>query len=1051
MLVFFLSSRNCWSVLLLLLVGPTLPAQNDSTFVLHYFGTDKGLPSRIVYGAVFDDNNLLWVGSERGLARIDGHRVTTFPEVMQRFSSALRQGPHGRIYATSVKYPDSLEIFDPVTMRASGLRLQDGEGSYIGSYQSPGRLRYFARGSDIYRLEVDMARTRVQGLAYEARQGDRLVYADDRGYLIHRADDFRLEERRDGRTSHYQLPSRSPYRAIHRDAEGGIWIGNMDGLYHKPVGASEFIRQAPFPSGLPVNFIREDSHHNILVGHLDPQHRKMWALDLISQGVRTDALHMVADDSRVLDIIGDNFNHRYLLTTYGGLYHYTLDERETKSPFRRYLYRPNLPEGQFGHVMRGFTADDDGNVYVNKDSRDPFWFRVRASDLSLDTLVLRDNDGSVSNTYGCGTNMINYQGDIYGHNCDFDAIDADRGEFVGFVYRYRPKTEAMQRWPLPEKDYVIRWIDRGRRAGELFVVTQEKDVRSRGLLYYFYPASGAFRQILPVGPEYYVEGNTKSAVFDSTRLVWWIATDSDFYRFDPDSEVLESFNIPNDEPGGVSDIILEANGQLLLSTFQNGLHLFDPETASTHQAGGVIYPGQIAPDPAKFLDLPTNDIAKIARIASEQLIVTTFAGLVLHGNKDNAGFIFTTKEGLNHDEFNTHSLFRNPTDGRWYAGGINGFNSFLAEALEPKPSPYQAVLTSIRTLDADTPQETISPIAGNPDGPVDIPTSNLYFGFDFAVPDFSGTGTRQYQTFLEGHDPSWTPVTETPSVRYTNLKPGHYTFHLRAYDTWKRRTEDLSFPVIVRPPWYQSWWAITALATTLLVSVYALYQYRLRRARRKLEVQQRLQSLELRSLRQQLNPHFISNAMTAIRQFVKAEKPTTAAAYLTDFALVMRSFLEASRNRFTPLKTEIDMLHRYIRLEQLRFPGKFDYQIDVTQGIDVEMDVIPSLLLQPLVENAINHGFQPLTEGGILTVTFASHADDEDLMVCTISDNGVGRKLAAARETAKEHISRASEILKDRLEHFAAEDSIRVQITTTDLYPDQHHTGTSVRLVIERG
>jgi LytS/YehU family sensor histidine kinase len=221
--------------------------------------------------------------------------------------------------------------------------------------------------------------------------------------------------------------------------------------------------------------------------------------------------------------------------------------------------------------------------------------------------------------------------------------------------------------------------------------------------------------------------------------------------------------------------------------------------------------------------------------------------------------------------------------------------------------------------------------------------------------------------------------------------------------------------------------------------------------REKMERERKVLSLELRSLRQQLNPHFISNAMNAIKEYIQRPNTEDSARYLTDFSLMMRSFLESSRRRFTPIADEVDMMKRYVSLEQLRYPGKFDVVFTIDPDLDPAMDEVPSLLLQPIIENAIEHGLRPLNSGGYLRICFELDPDDDDVIICTVSDNGVGRKIAAMRSKSPGHISRATAILEERQALLASDDEIKLSVLVTDLYPEREHTGTVVTVRIEAG
>ncbi|MEL7160843.1 MAG: histidine kinase, partial [Bacteroidota bacterium] len=335
--------------------------------------------------------------------------------------------------------------------------------------------------------------------------------------------------------------------------------------------------------------------------------------------------------------------------------------------------------------------------------------------------------------------------------------------------------------------------------------------------------------------------------------------------------------------------------------------------------------------------------------------------------------------------------------------------------------------------------------------PLVVRPSVSYLTLEFTVPDLTEAGPRRYQTRLVGFDPDWRASSTTPSVRYTRLPPGNYVFQLKATDGQGRAaTEIREMQITVSRPWYQQLWFFILCLFLASLLAYLVFQYQLRRKTKRLEAERKLMALELRSLRLQLNPHFLSNAMNAIRETIRQQRPALANEYLLDFNRLMRLFLESSRKRFTPLEEEVEMLRKYVRLEQLRFPNTFEVKFFIDPVLKSGMDEIPSLILQPIVENAIIHGLAPLKEGGgLLTISFNLEEPGSETIVCIITDNGIGRKLAA-KSTARDpkHISRATEIINDRLRLIEQDPSLDIEITTDDLHPERERTGTVVRVRI---
>ncbi len=176
----------------------------------------------------------------------------------------------------------------------------------------------------------------------------------------------------------------------------------------------------------------------------------------------------------------------------------------------------------------------------------------------------------------------------------------------------------------------------------------------------------------------------------------------------------------------------------------------------------------------------------------------------------------------------------------------------------------------------------------------------------------------------------------------------------------------------------------------LLIMAFFMYKY---------IKQQRLANnlLALKTLRSQMNPHFIFNALNSVNSFIASNDERTANKYLSDFSLLMRAVLENSEEDFIPLEKEIELLQLYTKLEHFRFQDKFDYSITVDEAIPINDFVIPPMLLQPYIENAVWHGLRYKKTKGSLEVAIAQNEVDE--ISITITDDGIGRKKSKALKT----------------------------------------------------
>lgn len=198
------------------------------------------------------------------------------------------------------------------------------------------------------------------------------------------------------------------------------------------------------------------------------------------------------------------------------------------------------------------------------------------------------------------------------------------------------------------------------------------------------------------------------------------------------------------------------------------------------------------------------------------------------------------------------------------------------------------------------------------------------------------------------------------------------------------------------------------------------YKYDLEKKKQETEML-RLQakSLQMKALRAQMNPHFMFNALNAIQECIISERNADAASYLAQFAKLMRQSLDYSELEKIPLEDEIEFLKNYLNINKLlRFSGKMDYSIRVDDEIDEDLLGVPTMIVQPYVENAIEHGLRAKKEGGFISIDFSLF--DDETILCIIEDNGIGRARAREFQRAdihqKRHKSRGTIITEKRLE-----------------------------------
>ncbi|MDB4292139.1 histidine kinase [Maribacter sp.] len=213
------------------------------------------------------------------------------------------------------------------------------------------------------------------------------------------------------------------------------------------------------------------------------------------------------------------------------------------------------------------------------------------------------------------------------------------------------------------------------------------------------------------------------------------------------------------------------------------------------------------------------------------------------------------------------------------------------------------------------------------------------------------------------------------------------------------------------------------------------------------QIKEQLGTLEMKALRAQMNPHFLFNCMNSINRMIMEEENDRASKYLSKFSKLVRLMLENSETPKVTLKDELVMLKSYIELESIRFKNKMAYKVVVAETIDQESTFIPSMVLQPFVENAIWHGLLHKNSRGLLTIEI-NEVDDN--LHCTITDNGIGREksLKLQKQSGHKKISMGIKITTDRLK-LLTKQKIKDAIKILDLKDEENRAlGTRVDILI---
>ncbi|MCO6489205.1 MAG: histidine kinase [Phaeodactylibacter sp.] len=314
--------------------------------------------------------------------------------------------------------------------------------------------------------------------------------------------------------------------------------------------------------------------------------------------------------------------------------------------------------------------------------------------------------------------------------------------------------------------------------------------------------------------------------------------------------------------------------------------------------------------------------------------------------------------------------------------------------------------------------------------------------FHFLAINYRQNGRIPYRYRLN-EKADW-QYTENLSVNYPQLPPGDYRFEVQAQNQDGYWSTSTTHAFTILPPWWNTWWARCLAGGLLLSSLFYYQRQSVARVRREAVIQQQVTELERSALQAQMNPHFIFNCLNSIQNFILQNDRKRAVEYLSRFAQLVRHNLNASVQGKVSLVEELRLLDNYLALEQERFEHRFEYSLEVEEGLDQEAISFPPMLIQPYVENAVIHGLAKKEGKGKVTVHFRQ---ENDGLAVTVRDNGVGYRPGSNGQHSPRHQSVGMTVTQKRLELLGkrGEEVVQVELLRG---ADEEVLGTEVRVWI---
>ena len=539
-----------------------------------------------------------------------------------------------------------------------------------------------------------------------------------------------------------------------------------------------------------------------------------------------------------------------------------------------------------------------------------------------------------------------------------------------------------------------------------------------------------------------ISNNIINVIYEDKSGVIWIGTYKGLNRYDNKTDKFLTYkHIPKNKQSLSSNrifgILEDSQGTLWIGTMDGGLNSFNRKTG--------LFKHYTEKD-----GLANNMVYCILEDDAGNLWMTTNNGISKFKIKTETFVNYDIKDGVQSSEFNQNAALKTK-NGFFYLGGMNGFNAFDPLKISQNNSIPPIVITCFKKFNI------VQEIEINNNDTLLLSYKDNFFSFEFSSLDYSNPVKNSFAYKLENFDKNWIFCdADRRFAEYTKISPGKYIFRVKGTNSdgvWNKK--GVSVVIIISPPWWATWSFKIFSTLFLIFFIWFTIRKRFKQIRKKheiekkvLEIEKQLFDLEQKSLRLQMNPHFIFNSLNSIQSFIINNDSDKAILYLAKFAQLMRLILSNSSEAFVAVKDELKALTYYMDIENLRFGNKFEYLIKIDTEIDDDFVGIPPMIIQPYVENAILHGIIHKKGRGKISINLS--VQDNSLM-CSIEDDGVGREKAAEMKahSGLKHKSKGMIITKERLEILNKQINGRISVNVIDLKNNEGlPSGTRVEIII---
>ncbi|MCH6198553.1 histidine kinase [Aquiflexum sp. LQ15W] len=516
----------------------------------------------------------------------------------------------------------------------------------------------------------------------------------------------------------------------------------------------------------------------------------------------------------------------------------------------------------------------------------------------------------------------------------------------------------------------------------------------------------------------------------------WMGGETTIYHLDQNGTIIDQFG---PEQGlKVKDVRAfyeDWEGRVWIGTYQGGLFCFhDNQLIELRNKPNNMLSNDI-------FTLTKDNYGNLLMSSNNGIMVVQEKALIAYLNNEIdylVPFYIGVQSGVFNTEFNGGFLNNhiNKNGSAIYFPSAQGIVVYLSSQIETKKTPI-----ILKGVFADGKDVLFTR---------EISRTTMKIQFEFFNVNYNEFENVYYQFKLgkNGNSVEWSMPSRATMVNFDFLPPGDYVFQVRAINgSNDPEPEVLSYSFRILPYFYERPLVQVGFFLIFLFLIFVTVQKRNQRKQqqfqRDLENKNTITELELNAIQAQMNPHIIFNSLNMLMHLIRLKSFEKAENFTFEFAQMLRNILERSGNHFIEIGQEIELLENYLQVQMIRFQNSIIYKIECEPRLYAVR--IPSMMVQPLVENAIVHGLSNTTEGGHLVIRFEKVGDS---IYISVEDDGIGRAKSAKIQEGKKRKSIGLILIHKKIDLMKSKYGISIKLNLDDLYEGER-SGTKASLMID--